>query len=145
MFLSEWLEFPSAPCFARKKKLGDISRFDVFEIARVPDVLPSLFSFLVGLRTYQHPGNRTVHRNNKNHFSDRVQKQIFSTFITMINTSIVFFLCERFGRLVYSGDEHRTVSEYSLKMSLICVHFLTKKFVGRKYLVIFSCKKILCT
>jgi len=42
MFLSEWREFPSAPCLAGKKKL-DISRLDVVEIARVPEMLPSLF------------------------------------------------------------------------------------------------------
>jgi len=35
MFLSEWREFPSAPCLPRKKKLGDSSRLDVVEIARV--------------------------------------------------------------------------------------------------------------
>jgi len=40
---------------AGKKKLDDSSRLDVVEIARVPDMLPSFFSFLVGLRTYQHP------------------------------------------------------------------------------------------
>jgi len=40
MFL--WREFPSAPCVAGKKK-DDISRLDVVEIARVPDMLPSLF------------------------------------------------------------------------------------------------------
>ena len=43
MFLSEWREFPSAPCLAGEKKLIDSSRLDVVEIARVPDVLPSLF------------------------------------------------------------------------------------------------------
>jgi hypothetical protein len=44
MFLSEWLEFPSAPCLAGKKeKLHDSSRLDVVEIARVPHMLPSLF------------------------------------------------------------------------------------------------------
>ena len=32
------------------------SRFDVVEIARVSDMLPRLFPFLVRLRTYQHPG-----------------------------------------------------------------------------------------
>ena len=47
MFLSEWREFPSAPRFARKQKLDDSSRLDVVEIARVPDMLPSLF-FLPG-------------------------------------------------------------------------------------------------
>jgi hypothetical protein len=43
MFLSEWREFPLAPCLAGKKKLYDSSRLDVVEIVRVPDVLPSLF------------------------------------------------------------------------------------------------------
>jgi len=46
MSLSEWREFPSVPCRARKKKkreLDDRSRLDVVEIARVPDMLPSLF------------------------------------------------------------------------------------------------------
>jgi hypothetical protein len=39
MFLSEWREFPSAPCLAGKqkqnKKLPDSSRLDVVEIARL--------------------------------------------------------------------------------------------------------------
>ena len=43
MFLSEWREFPSAPCLARKKTFDDSSRLDVVEIARVPDMFPSLF------------------------------------------------------------------------------------------------------
>jgi len=43
MFLSEWREFPSAPCLAGGKKKLDSSRLDVAEIARVPDMLPSLF------------------------------------------------------------------------------------------------------
>jgi len=55
MFLSEWSEFPSAPCLAeggkkgkkekkkKKKKLDDSSRLDVVEMARVSDILPSLF------------------------------------------------------------------------------------------------------
>ena len=41
MFLSEWREFPSAPCLAEKKKLDDRSRLDVVEIAHVPDMHPS--------------------------------------------------------------------------------------------------------
>jgi len=46
MFLSEWREFPSAPCLAgvKKNKKLDSSRLDVVEIARVPDMLPSLFA-----------------------------------------------------------------------------------------------------
>ena len=49
MFLSEWREFPSAPCLARKKKkLDDSSRLDVVEIARVPDMLPGLFPSWTG-------------------------------------------------------------------------------------------------
>jgi len=44
MFLSKWREFPSASCLAGKKeKLDYSSRLDVVEIARVPDMLPSLF------------------------------------------------------------------------------------------------------
>ena len=43
MFLSEWREFPSAPCLAGKKKLDDSSRLDFVEIMRVPDMFPSLF------------------------------------------------------------------------------------------------------
>ena len=42
MYLSEWREFPSAPRSAGKKELNDSSRLDVVEIARVPDMLPSL-------------------------------------------------------------------------------------------------------
>jgi len=34
MFLSEWREFPSAPCFAGKK-IEEGSRLDVVEMARV--------------------------------------------------------------------------------------------------------------
>jgi len=43
MFLSEWREFPSAPCLVGGKKLDDSSRPDVVEIAHVPDMLPSFF------------------------------------------------------------------------------------------------------
>jgi hypothetical protein len=43
MLFSEWREFPSAPCLTRKKKLDVRSHLDVVEIARVPDMLPSLF------------------------------------------------------------------------------------------------------
>jgi len=38
MFLSEWSEFPSAPCLAGEKKLDDSSRLVVTEISRVPDI-----------------------------------------------------------------------------------------------------------
>ena len=38
MFLSEWREFPSAPCLAGENKLDDSSRLDVVEISRVPDM-----------------------------------------------------------------------------------------------------------
>jgi len=36
-----WISFGALPC--RKKYLDDSSRLDVDEIARAPDVLPSLF------------------------------------------------------------------------------------------------------
>jgi len=43
MFQSEWREFPSTLCLAGKEKHNDSSRLDVVEIARDPDMLPSLF------------------------------------------------------------------------------------------------------
>jgi len=43
MFLSEWREFPLALLLQGGKKLDDSSRLDVVEIARIPDMLPSLF------------------------------------------------------------------------------------------------------
>jgi len=43
MFLSEWREYPSAPCLAGKKKLDDSSCLDFVEIARVLGMFPSLF------------------------------------------------------------------------------------------------------
>jgi hypothetical protein len=43
MFLSEWREFPSAPCLAGERKPDDSSLLDVVEIARVGDMLPCLF------------------------------------------------------------------------------------------------------
>jgi hypothetical protein len=43
MYLSECREFPLAPFLAEKEKLDGSSRLDVVEIARVPDMLPSLF------------------------------------------------------------------------------------------------------
>jgi len=43
MFLSEWREFPTAFCLVEKKKLDASSRLDVVEIARVSEMLPSLF------------------------------------------------------------------------------------------------------
>jgi len=46
MFLSEWREFHSAPCLAGKLDVS--SRLDVVEIARVSDMLPSLFPSLSG-------------------------------------------------------------------------------------------------
>ena len=55
MFLSEWRQFPSAPCLAGKEYLDDSSRLDVVEIARVPYMLPSLFPSWSRLKTYQHP------------------------------------------------------------------------------------------
>jgi len=40
------ISFGALPC--RKKKLDDSSRLDVVEIARVPDMLPSLFPSWLG-------------------------------------------------------------------------------------------------
>ena len=53
MFVTEWREFPSASCFAGGEAKIDVSsRLDVVEIARAPDMLPSLFPSWSGLRTY---------------------------------------------------------------------------------------------
>ena len=52
MFLSEWREFPSAPCLAGGGGgggLDDSSRLDFAEIARDPDMLQSLFPSWSGL------------------------------------------------------------------------------------------------
>jgi hypothetical protein len=35
MFLSEWREFPPAPCLAENKKIDESSRLDVVEMSRV--------------------------------------------------------------------------------------------------------------
>jgi len=52
MILSEWREFPSAPCLAEKKNLTT-ARVSMWNWA-------SLTCFLVRLRTYQHSGNDSV-------------------------------------------------------------------------------------
>jgi len=55
MFLSEWREFPSAPCLAGGRGgLDESSRLDVVEIARVARHACELVSFPVRIRTYQH-------------------------------------------------------------------------------------------
>jgi len=43
MLLPKWCEFPSVPSLAGGGGLYDSSRLDVVEIARLPDMLPSLF------------------------------------------------------------------------------------------------------
>jgi hypothetical protein len=67
MFLSEWRIFPSASCLAAKN-IDDSSRLDVAEI--VPDMLPSLFPLLDGLRIYQHPGNTRVGKKQTERIED---------------------------------------------------------------------------
>jgi len=48
MLLSEWREFPTVPSLAGKTKIDGSSRLDVVEIARVPDMVPSLFPSWLG-------------------------------------------------------------------------------------------------
>ena len=55
MFQSECLEFPSAPYLARKKTWWQLASPCWWNRAR-PWHVSELVSFLVGLRTYQHPG-----------------------------------------------------------------------------------------
>jgi len=67
MFLSEWYEFPSAPCLAGKKLDGS-TRLDVVEIARVPDMLPSLFASWSGYGVISTPVRYCgVQRSCKSH------------------------------------------------------------------------------
>jgi len=56
MFLSEWREFPSAPCLAGTETWWQLASRFCWNRAR-PWHSYELVSFLVGLRTYQHPGN----------------------------------------------------------------------------------------
>jgi len=55
MFVSEWREFPSAPCRARKETWWQLASRFCWNRARLWHA-SELVSFLVGLRTYQHPG-----------------------------------------------------------------------------------------
>ena len=59
IFMSEWREFPSAPYLVGKKIL-DSSRLDVVEIARVPNMLPSLFPSRSSQGYCQHPSSCSV-------------------------------------------------------------------------------------
>ena len=54
MFLSEWREFPSAPCLAGKKNRWQLASRCCWNHAR-PWHSSELVFFLVRLRTYQHP------------------------------------------------------------------------------------------
>ena len=54
MFLSEWCEFPSAPCLAGKKNWLQLASRCGWNRA-CPWHASKLVSFLLGLRTYQHP------------------------------------------------------------------------------------------
>jgi len=56
MFQSEWREFPSAPCLARKKPWWQLASWCCWNRAR-PSRASELFSLLVGLRIYQHPSS----------------------------------------------------------------------------------------
>jgi len=55
MFLSEWREFPSVPCLAGKETWWQLGSRFCWNRAR-PWHASELVFFLVGLRTYQHPG-----------------------------------------------------------------------------------------
>ena len=56
MFLPEWREFPSAPCFAGKKKNLMTDRVSMLLKWRASLTCFRVVSFLVGLRTYEHSG-----------------------------------------------------------------------------------------
>ena len=73
MFLSEWREFPSAPCLARKKKLDDSSRFDVIIIITIiiiiiiPAIIGATGTISKTFRKYVSniPGNHEVKKLQK--------------------------------------------------------------------------------
>ena len=54
MFLSEWRQFPLAPCLARKQTWWQLVSRYCWNRAR-PWHASELVSYLVGLKTYQHP------------------------------------------------------------------------------------------
>ena len=60
MLLSEWREFPSAPCIAGGKKTWWKLASRCYWIRARPWHASELVSFPVGLRTYQHPGTRSL-------------------------------------------------------------------------------------
>jgi len=62
MFLSEWREFPSAPCLAGKKLMT--ARVSMLLKSRASLMCFRPFSFLVGLRTYQDPAKSNLHIAN---------------------------------------------------------------------------------
>ena len=67
MFPSEWREFPSAPCLAGKKKTWwQLASQCCWNRASAWHA-SELVSFLVGLRTYQHPDCRSL-KVNINYF-----------------------------------------------------------------------------
>jgi len=57
MFLSEWRKFLWAPCLVGKKTWWELASRCCWNCAR-PWHASELVSFLVGLRTYQHPGTQ---------------------------------------------------------------------------------------
>jgi len=79
MFLSEWREFPSAPCLARKKTWWQLASRCCWNRAR-PWHASEIVSFLVGLRTYQHLG--IIHRS------------IFISLSNKISSSFAIYLQE---------------------------------------------------
>jgi len=59
MFLSEWREFPLAPCLAGEKKNLMTARASMLK-SRASLNASEFVSFLIGLRTYQYPGRTMV-------------------------------------------------------------------------------------
>ena len=91
MFLSEWCDFGALPC--EGGGLDDSSRLDVVEIARVPCMLPSLFFFLVELRTYQHPSNIQLS------FSAKESALVFVIFDQSKHSKVMTFELTSYGAL----------------------------------------------
>ena len=98
MFLSEWREFPSAPCLAGKKKPWWQLASRCCWYRAGPWHASDLVSFLVGLRTYQRP--RVLYRI-KQYISSRIVRTFMGVFPSLPTQS--------------KGDSH-SLSILDLKM-----------------------------
>ena len=116
MFLSEWREFPSAPCLAGKKKTWRqlVSRC-CWNRAR-PWRASELFFFLVGLRTYQHPV--FIHRLTYNWLQSYFQ-YLSVQLSKIINLTSHRYLFKNYIQYLHQHNEIFSFQIFPLKMTEI--------------------------